>query len=82
MGIRFGLLTCRAGLRLPGEFTSDERRVIDIKSSSVFVKQLKHTMGSFQPTVPTFRGPKQIYITKDLASSGYAYVRHDAKRKP
>ena len=69
-------------LRLPREFASPKRRVIGIKPSSEFLKQLKHTMCSFQPFVPTFHGPKHSYIPKDLVSPGYVYVWHDAQRKP
>ena len=68
-------------LRLPGEFI-DPEQVSDFNPSSEFVKRLQHTMNSFKPTVPTFHGPKQSYIPKNLATSGFVYVRHDAHRQP
>ena len=68
-------------LQLPGEFI-DPEQASDFKPSSEFVQRLQHTMNSFKPTVPTFHGPKQTYIPKNLATSGFVYVRHDAHRKP
>ena len=68
-------------LQLPGEFVNPEQ-ASDFQPSSEFVQRLQHTMNSHKPTVPTFHGPKQTYIPKDLSTSGFVYVRHDAHRKP
>ena len=68
-------------LRLPGELINPEQSS-DFTPSSEFVQRLKATMNSFKPSVPQFHGPKRTYIPKNLASSGYVYVRHDSHKQP
>ena len=65
-------------IRLPGEFFQRN----DARMDSDFVDDLRKRMRKLQPVQGTRHGTKNIFIFKELSTSPYVFVRHDAVRGP
>jgi hypothetical protein len=65
-------------LRLPGELAGAPS---DFEPTSAFVRNLRITMESLKPFVPSLPD-RTVFQPKDLRSTSHVYVRNDAVRKP
>ena len=65
-------------LRLPGEFFQTSNK----ESTSDFVKDLRRKMRLLKPVPGTRHGTRKTFIFKELSSSPFVFVRHDAIRTP
>ncbi|XP_076384338.1 uncharacterized protein LOC143262641 [Megalopta genalis] len=67
-----------SNLRLPGEFFMSNPET-DI---SEFVNQLRHKIQKLKPRPATNHGHKSIFVHKDLGTTEYVFLRHDAVKSP
>ena len=68
-------------LRLPGEiFLTIEDRTFE--PDATFLRKLQNTMRRLEPSSTSCVSTHTSFIPKDLFSTGYVYVRHDAQRHP
>ncbi|CAK9816125.1 Gag-Pol polyprotein [Anthophora plagiata] len=68
-----------ANVRLPGEFFKRSTATTDASS---FVTQLRLEMRELQPTPGSRHGTRSTFIYKELRTSPYVFLRHDATRTP
>lgn len=68
-------------LRLPGEFLHTVNAQT-LQPDTAFVKNLQATMRTVEPTAPQYHGTQQPYVSSNLSTTGYVYVRHDSHRHP
>ena len=68
-------------LLLPGEFlnSADARSA---QPSSNFLQRLQASMRSALPPPPCYHGSRTSHVPTNLGTTGYVYVRCDARRSP
>ncbi|GAB1865901.1 Integrase catalytic domain-containing protein [Camponotus japonicus] len=66
------------GIRLPAEFFLPS----DQEANSDFVVRLRKRVNDIKPSPVTRHGTKRTFIFKELSSSPYVFLRHDAARGP
>ena len=69
-------------LHIPGEFLSSSSDLRNTTVSSEFLRNLQRKMRNILPPVPSYHGSRNSYVPKNLASTGYVYVRQDCHRGP
>lgn len=68
-------------LRLPGEmFLTADARTFEPEDS--FLRRIQNTMRNMRPSLTVCNNTHTPFIPKELSSTGYVYVRHDAQRHP
>lgn len=65
------------GIRLPAEFFLSS----DQEANSDFVARLRKRMNDINPSPVTRHGTKRTFIFKELSSSPYVFLRHDATKE-
>ena len=65
--------------RLPGEFFQSDNTK---ENNSEFAKVLRRKMSRLKPVPGTSHGTRKTFIFKDLSTSPWVFVRHDAVRGP
>ncbi|CAK9832763.1 Transposon Ty3-I Gag-Pol polyprotein [Anthophora retusa] len=68
-----------ANIRLPGEFFKPNTAAT---TASSFVTQLRREMRLLQPAPGSRHGTRNTFVYKELNSSPYVFLRHDATRTP
>ena len=66
-------------LHLPGELPAVSGAQTDAPSTE-FLRQLRETMQQVLPPPAEFHGTKSSFVPANLASTGYVYIRVDAKK--
>ena len=62
------------GIRLPAEFFLPTNQ----RANSEYASRLKEQMGNVRPHPVTRHGEKKIFVFRELESSPYVFLRHDA----
>ncbi|KOC58841.1 hypothetical protein WH47_01703 [Habropoda laboriosa] len=68
-----------ANIRLPGEFFKPNTAAT---TASSFVTQLRREMRLLQPTPGSRHGSRNTFVYKELNTTPYVFLRHDATRTP
>ncbi len=66
-------------LRLPGEFFHSSK---EPPGTGPFLKQLRHHVQSLRPSPVKHHVQTKIFVSKDLPSSPYVFLRNDTVRRP
>ncbi|XP_064475549.1 protein NYNRIN-like [Ornithodoros turicata] len=67
-------------LRLPGEFFSSSPH--DAEPTVEFVERMRRSMAQLRPTATRASASRPTYIPKELQTTKFVFLRHDAVRKP
>ncbi|XP_076660085.1 uncharacterized protein LOC143363375 [Halictus rubicundus] len=67
-----------SGIRLPGEFFVTGRE----DSQSDFVSRLRQRFRKLKPSPATHHGTRKTFVFKELSTSPYIFLRHDAVKSP
>ena len=66
------------GIRLPAEFFLTATQLVNLEYANQVKKQIK----KITPQLIVQYGTKKIFISRELASSPYIFLRNDAVRHP
>ena len=66
-------------LRLPGEFFQSSK---ETPGTEPFLKQLRYHVQNLRPSPAKHHVRTKIFVSKDLLSSDYVFVRNDTVRRP
>lgn len=72
-------MTFGQAIRLPGEFYSPSQ---EIQNKSLFVKQLRYSIGKIRPVPFNHNSKNKIFVHPDLNSCEQVFVRVDRVRQP